>query len=114
MPLSERERARRVTALWTLKEGYTKAVGEGIGFGLERVRVDLGLGEDGEGLERERRVRVDGRDVEEDGWACASGWLGADGEYGWAAFWRGDGEASSEIHVEEVAWEDFLRVFDER
>jgi 4'-phosphopantetheinyl transferase len=31
-----------LSSLWALKEGYTKAVGDGVGFGLDRIQVKFG------------------------------------------------------------------------
>ena len=111
--LSMNDRARRVTTFWTVKEGYTKAIGEGIGFGLERIRVDLD--ERGE----VRMVCVDGRDVRDDGWRWECGWLGRDEGYGWVVFWKGDeekevGEEDGVTNqVKDIAWTEFLCQFDE-
>ncbi|KAK8849707.1 hypothetical protein IAR55_005042 [Kwoniella newhampshirensis] len=41
VPMTLEERARRISVIWALKEGFTKAVGEGITFGMERIEVHL-------------------------------------------------------------------------
>ena len=104
--LSDKERAKRVTTLWTLKEGYTKAIGEGIGFGLDRIRVDVE--EDGDVV----KVSVDDRDVRDDGWEWSTGWLDEDEGYGWAVYWRGDCEKGEKAGIIKVSWQEFLSVFD--
>lgn len=109
MKLTDRDRARRITTLWTLKEGYTKAIGEGIGFGLERIKVDLDEGG------QARKVWVDGRDLRDEGWEWLCGPLG-DGGYGWAAYWQGDvleDGPGVELVMNEVEWEEFLKHFEE-
>lgn len=108
MPLDDRDRARRITTFWTFKEGYTKAIGEGIGFGLERIRVDM---DDRAGIEK---VSVDGRDVKEDGWSWKSGWLEEDDGYGWVVYWKGDEAEEAQEGVQLVKWEDFVKCFDDQ
>ncbi|GMK55740.1 hypothetical protein CspeluHIS016_0207960 [Cutaneotrichosporon spelunceum] len=95
-----RVKAKLLSTLWTVKEGYTKAIGEGIGFGLDRIEVDLGDGS-------VAAVRVDGRDVREDGWRWAVGSLEG-GAYGYAVIWRGE---ESPVEVEMVGWDGFVRTF---
>lgn len=96
---SGRVKAKLLTTLWTVKEGYTKAIGEGIGFGLDRIAVDLGDGS-------VRGIRVDGRDIREDGWSWVVGSLDG-GEYGYAVIWKGGGE----VTVENIDWRGFVRAF---
>lgn len=66
MPLSLRDRSLRLTKLWSVKEAYTKAIGEGITFGLERIEVELSAS-----AGKVERVKVDGRDVDERGMLMA-------------------------------------------
>ena len=101
--LSKEERARRITTFWTFKEGYTKAIGEGIGFGLERIKVDMD--DDGQ----VQVVSVDGRDIKEDGWKWESGWIGANNKYGWVAIWRGDEDSSGDVEL--ISWNCFAKPF---
>lgn len=128
IPLGTADRAQRLTTLWTLKEGYTKAVGQGIVFGMERIEVDLGpKGE-------VRDVCVDGRPVGLDGWKYATGRLGrrdtgaaaagieglGEGavsaregeEVGWAAYWREKEEWDGQVRV--VQWDELVRTFEQR
>ncbi|ORY34708.1 hypothetical protein BCR39DRAFT_556220 [Naematelia encephala] len=107
--LTTNQRARRITTLWTLKEGYTKAIGQGILFGMERICVDL---DDITG--EPKRVKVDGKDVEEDGWSWKVGKLGVQDEeqYGWAVYWRPE-DHNQDFSVEEIDWHDFVKVFDD-
>jgi 4'-phosphopantetheinyl transferase len=95
-----RVKAKLLTTLWTIKEGYTKAIGEGIAFGLDRIEVDPGDGS-------VAGVTVDGRDVREDGWRWAVGSLEG-GAYGYAVIWRGEEGA---VEVEAVGWDQFVRAF---
>ncbi|BEI85254.1 hypothetical protein CcaverHIS002_0506550 [Cutaneotrichosporon cavernicola] len=95
-----RVKAKLLTTLWTIKEGYTKAIGEGIAFGLDRIEVDPGDGS-------VAGVRVDGRDVRKDGWRWAVGSLEG-GAYGYAVIWRGE---ESAVEVETVGWDEFIRAF---
>lgn len=91
-----------LTTLWTVKEGFTKATGEGISAGLDRIAVDLGDG-------TVNGVSVDGRDVREDGWRWAVGSLDA-GAYGYAVVWRGE-VVSEDVSVEAISWERFVKAF---
>lgn len=129
VPLTAAARAQRLTTLWTLKEGYTKAVGEGIVFGMERIEVDMG--QKGEVWD----VCVDGRPVGLDGWKYATGRLGkadlsgegtlqvdleglGEGavvqregeEVGWAAYWRGQDEWEGKVRV--IQWDELVRTFE--
>lgn len=130
VPLSTADRSQRLTTLWTLKEGYTKAVGQGIVFGMERIEVDMGP--KGEVWD----VCVDGRPVGLDGWKYATGQLGkadlGDGsaqvdleglgegavvsregeEVGWAAYWRGKEEWDGKVRV--VHWDELVRTFEQK
>lgn len=101
MPLSARDRSLRLTKLWSVKEAYTKAIGEGVTFGLERIEVELL-----EGADKVERVKVDGRDVDERGWEWRVGDIGED--YGWAVWWRGD-DVERELVIDHISWEDFAR-----
>ncbi|WVW86881.1 hypothetical protein I302_108936 [Kwoniella bestiolae CBS 10118] len=103
--MTDEERNKRLMNLWTLKEGYTKAVGEGITFGLERIEVILDDYGDVQG------VKIDGKDSEEIGWEYRLGWVG---ECRWAVWWRGDDAedglqsgGQGEGGVVHVGWEEF-------
>lgn len=101
-----RVKAKLLTTLWTIKEGFTKAIGEGIAFGLDRIEVDPGDGS-------VPGFTVDGRDVREDGWRWAVGSIDG-GEYGYAVIWRGEEqeeEKEGKVEVETVSWDDFVRAF---
>lgn len=75
--LSTREtKARALISLWCAKEAYVKALGEGVGFGLDRIEVNL----DDEA--QVRSIRVDGLDVRNGGWTLGAGYLDG-GEYRW-------------------------------
>ncbi|KAL1408715.1 hypothetical protein Q8F55_005528 [Vanrija albida] len=100
---SGRIKSKLLTTLWTIKEGYTKATGDGIAFGLDRIAVDLGDGS-------VAGVKVDGRDIGEDGWRWAVGSLEG-GAYGYAVIWRGDATERADLRVEELAWDEFARAF---
>jgi len=76
LPLSPRDKAERLTKIWCLKEAYVKAIGEGVGFGLQRI--DISLNDHGI-LDS---VKVDGKSLEGDGWSVELGIL--DGGYIWA------------------------------
>lgn len=71
-----RKKSERLITLWCVKEAYVKAIGEGIGFGMERVEVDL----DDRGTLV--GVKVDGVPLTETGWDVQVGRL--NGEYIWA------------------------------
>ena len=100
LPLTDHQRARLITTLWTFKEGYTKAIGEGVGFGLERIAVDLSI----DGLVD--GVSVDGRDIRWDGWKWTTGWVGDGKEYGWSVYWKGDPDFDKPQHV---YWDEFVQ-----
>ena len=76
LPLSPKEKAERLTTIWCLKEAYVKAIGEGVGYGLQRI--DVSLSDDG-GLVS---LQVDGMVLEDEGWSVELGIL--DGGYIWA------------------------------
>lgn len=97
------DRARRLATLWTFKEGYTKAIGLGIGFGLERI--ELQLGQDGE----VDGVYVDGTEVGDSGWAYTHGRF--DDGYAWMAMWRGSKAGVTAPEICHVSWSDFLSAF---
>ena len=122
------ERSKRITTLWTFKECYTKAIGEGVGFGLDRIDLTLGPNGEVEG------VCVDGEDVRFNGWQYAFGLhkgtapeAGASGNrtavslddgpgplgkaYGWTVFWRGEKDDNWDGELIHVSWEDFLADF---
>ncbi|WVQ78969.1 hypothetical protein IAT38_001061 [Cryptococcus sp. DSM 104549] len=107
IPLTRKERSRRLTRIWSLKESYTKAVGEGITFGLERIEVEL----EGPGEGKVKAVKVDGKSLDDRGWEWRVGDVGED--YGWAVWWRGDDaeqqNGSIELAVEHVSWEEFAQ-----
>jgi 4'-phosphopantetheinyl transferase len=69
VPLSPREKAERLTKIWCLKEAYVKAIGEGVGYGLQRI--DVSLRDD----EVPVSVKVDGKALEDDGWSVELGIL---------------------------------------
>ena len=125
--MTTHERSKRITTLWTYKECYTKAIGEGVGFGLDRIGLTLGPSGEVDG------VCVDGEDVRFQGWQYASGVhkvtnvkYGESGqmsggilddppggnwdEYSWTVFWRGD-EDEWDGQIVNVAWEDFQADF---
>ncbi|WVQ75562.1 hypothetical protein IAR50_005189 [Cryptococcus sp. DSM 104548] len=100
--LTPRERSQRLTRLWSVKESYTKAIGEGITFGLERIEVEL----EGPGEGKVKTVKVDGKSADGRGWEWRQDDLGDD--YGYALWWRGDdAEDEGEPRMEHVSWEDF-------
>lgn len=84
-----------LTTLWTLKEGYTKAIGEGVGFGLERINVVL------DEL-KAVRVEVDGKDID---WKWRIGDVQG---MAYAAYWK----ISDFEGVEIVTWSQLVSVFD--
>lgn len=107
--MSEQTHKKRITLLWTFKECYVKAIGEGIVFGMERIRVDIS--DEGE----VENVFVDEKDFRDDGWKWGSGWLrgpdtGGKEVCGWCVMYRGDEEGAGEI--EEVGWEELIQVFE--
>ncbi|KAK4686616.1 4'-phosphopantetheinyl transferase, partial [Tremellales sp. Uapishka_1] len=103
IPMTEAERAIRLTTLWTTKEAYVKAIGEGVAMGLQRINVRI----------KQRLVEaieVDGRDLREDGWK----WIWREeGDYGLAVVYQHDGlnEASN---LEWVQWDAFSTFFTKR
>lgn len=83
-----------------MKEGYTKAIGTGISFGLERINVQPGVG-------MVSKLEIDGRDARSQGWRWAVGSL--DGAYGWAVIWNE--EEDQEVIPEPLEWSVFARSF---
>jgi len=95
-----------ITLLWTLKEGYVKAIGEGIGFGLDRISVDIDVE-----AERATSISVDGRDITDDGWSWSNGWIGIGlNQYGWTVFWKGENR-NDPVELQNISWEDFIQPF---
>ncbi|KPV74640.1 uncharacterized protein RHOBADRAFT_44154 [Rhodotorula graminis WP1] len=94
-PGSDARRLRHVLALWTLKEAFVKATGEGLHRDLRSVsfklKLDAGMGESGEGHEA-RRVgegTLEGRKM--DGWRFSLVEVGEDA-------------GSSEAHEQQTYW----------
>ena len=118
--VSDTVRAHLLMTLWTVKEAYVKAIGEGIGFGLDRIVLEFEpAGPDSnptQSLPAVNRVTVDGVDVSARGWSWAFGTVGRDPTsatdstrpYAWATFCRGDQAASKLQHVQ---WDDFISIF---
>lgn len=105
--LTPEQRAELLATLWSFKEGYVKATGDGIGFGMERIGLDLAPDR------KAQAVHVDGRDVSLDGWEWAYGTEGrvengGKRPYGWAVFWKGR-KWDGQLH--RVPWEEFARSF---
>jgi phosphopantetheinyl transferase len=100
---SEEDRAKMITLLWTVKEGYVKATGDGIVFGLERIAVEIAE-------LKASTISVDGRNVLEIGWDWTNGWIGDDFEqYGWTAYWRNG--VSRTTQIEHIRWDQFIQPF---
>lgn len=97
-----------LATLWTIKECYTKYIGEGILFGMERIAVTLA--EDGP---EPQSVRVDGQDFSELGLTLRTGWL-EDRGCRWAAISARDGSETvrNDSTLNHVDWEAFVKVFD--
>jgi len=102
VPLHPSQKTRHLTTLWCVKECYTKAIGEGIGFGLERVSVDLA----GDTEVQIRGGKVDGVGFDDMRWSVEGGWLA---DYRWVAIWQGGTE---KVGVEVIEWDSFVEVFD--
>ena len=82
---SPRDRIRALTTIWCVKEAYVKAIGEGVGFGLDRIEVVF---EYADGSHAEvKGVLVDGRDIQESGWSIGSGYLDGGG-YRWICIYE--------------------------
>lgn len=114
--LSSEDRAKMLTVFWTVKEGYTKAIGEGIVFGLERIHVKEG---NWAALRQERswsgrvEFEVDGVGLS-DKWGCEVGLL--DGA-GWAVHWSLNPESPTvpegdKVEVNNLGWAEFVDFFE--
>jgi len=113
-------RSHLLMTLWTVKEAYVKAIGEGIGFGLDRIVVEFELSkldsQSTPSLPAVHRVTVDGENVAARGWSLAFGTIGRDPisvtnstrSYAWAAFHRGEKDAPELQHVQ---WDGFIAAF---
>ena len=97
--LDTRKRSEQLTTLWCVKEAYVKAIGEGIGFGMERVEVDL----DEKGTLV--GVKVDGVPLKETGWNVQVGRL--DEEYIWASVAESS-ERQSEIIPKTISHQEII------
>ncbi|ORX37688.1 hypothetical protein BD324DRAFT_392012 [Kockovaella imperatae] len=113
IPMTIHARSKRISTLWTFKECFVKALGEGIGFGLERIALTLAPDGTVDG------VCVDGEDVRWDGWKWAAGFHRVDEpmggkelpeEYGWTVFWKSD-ELDGGGDLVHISWDSFLGVF---
>lgn len=62
-------KARALITIWCAKEAYVKALGEGVGFGLERIDVVIS------DQSPQVMVKVDGHDIREAGWSVMDGYL---------------------------------------
>lgn len=101
---SGKVKAKLLTTLWTIKEGFTKATGDGISFGLDRIEVDMGDG-------AVAGVKVDGKDIRQEGWTWAVGSIDG-GDYGWAVIWRGEAtRPAGPVVLETIRWDDFVKAF---
>jgi phosphopantetheinyl transferase len=98
LPLSPRDKADRLTKIWCLKEAYVKAIGEGVGYGLQRI--DVSLSDDGV-LES---VKVDGKVLKNEGWSVELGILEG---YVWACITE-SGERLGEPRI--VPYQDIINV----
>ncbi|EJT52126.1 hypothetical protein A1Q1_06664 [Trichosporon asahii var. asahii CBS 2479] len=94
-------KSKYLTTLWTMKEGYTKAIGTGISFGLDRINVHVGDGQ-------VSALEIDGKNARLDGWHWAVGSLDA-GAYGWAVIWNGEDDQT--VTPEPLDWNSFVRSF---
>lgn len=99
LPLSPGEKAERLTRIWCIKEAYVKAIGEGVGFGLQRIEVCLG--DDGS-LEG---VKVDGKSLGDNGWMVSLGTLEG---YIWACVTEKSSEQMAEPKI--VSYRDIIDV----
>ncbi|WWD20337.1 hypothetical protein CI109_104813 [Kwoniella shandongensis] len=131
VPMRGEGRARRISLMWALKEGFTKAVGEGITFGMERIEVHLneerkaengvpqvgvkGGGEDQEQEIKVDKVLIDGKDANQIGWEWKIGEIdnvrkGEKERYSWAVWWRGEVVELSQrsLELEHVPWDNFV------
>lgn len=95
------EKALALTTMWCVKEAYVKAIGEGVGFGLERVEVIL---DDLAGIQS---VLVDGTDIRESGWRLESGYLDG-GQYRWVCIYEPipSDSAPESLSPREISWEE--------
>lgn len=121
VPLSDEARARAVTILWTLKEGFVKATGEGIGWGLERISVDFsvnlnpsddthptGSASSARSVSTPqitvKQVTVDGLDAADLGWYYRTGEVEGHGYAIWVK-----GEPNSREQLQMVEWDNFIQ-----
>ena len=76
-PMSSREKAEKLTRIWCIKEAYVKAIAEGVGFGLQRIDVSLSDSDSVNGNDKKilAEVKVDGKDIDKDGWTVDLGVL---------------------------------------
>jgi 4'-phosphopantetheinyl transferase len=97
-----------LSTLWTIKECYTKAIGEGIVFGMERIAITLS-----DDKPEPESIRVDGTDLGEMGRKVQTGWL-EDKQYRWAVISLGEGAETiqNDATLELIEWDDFVKVFD--
>ncbi|GAA6007057.1 hypothetical protein JCM10207_009187 [Rhodosporidiobolus poonsookiae] len=109
-------RLRHALALWTLKEAFTKATGEGFHFDLERLSFDLDLSD--RSLEAAHIAEVDGEPLT--GWRFSLAELpdGRGGDAYWLAIAVQDQDGAGAVQmgsegfasVTEVAEEELVRV----
>lgn len=103
LPLGSAPRSELLASLWTMKEAYTKALGEGLGFEFNRIASAFGL------MDGNEQVEIDGKEVGAD-WLLMQGMVyDCSGKrYQWAVAEQGGGPVSGPVGLEEVEWEDFM------
>lgn len=99
-------RIRALTTVWCVKEAYVKAIGEGVGFGLEHIDVILDQSGEVPG------VLVDGLDIRESesGWTIKSGYLDA-GTYRWVCIYEGPPDDTGIVTPMTVDWKEMISRF---
>ncbi|WWC92849.1 uncharacterized protein L201_007810 [Kwoniella dendrophila CBS 6074] len=100
--INDKERNLKLMKIWTLKESFTKAIGEGITFGLERIEVLLN---DKNEIEK---VNIDGKNSRDIGWIYEQGQIE---DNIWALWYRGDDaeidKDGNELKMQNVSWYQF-------
>ncbi|WWC73650.1 uncharacterized protein I206_107622 [Kwoniella pini CBS 10737] len=101
--LNDIQRNEILMKFWTLKESFTKAIGEGITFGLERIEVLLKNNNNNE-IEK---VKIDGKDSNEIGWQWKQDKIGKENCI-YSIWWRGeDFYPDEDCSMQNVNWEEF-------
>ena len=106
---SRAQKHSALMSIWCAKEAYVKAIGEGLGFELNRLEVEVNMEEEanrGGGVS----IRVDGRNIATLGWSVLDGHLDKDGAaYRWICVVQVDPAGiRAPVDLQQISWQDIV------